>query len=301
MSDPRRRFDDYAHAPLPPLSPPSAQELRERAARRRARRAAVPVVVLAAAVVLVGGGLATRPDRVDVADGPTAPATSAPATASPASPVPATTPPPPSPASPSPSPIPTPTPSPSPEPSPSPTDPAVTPAAPDPPGPAGSGGRPAPEGGQIAARYGLGGPQAPVAPNTADTAGSGCLPGSGPLPDGIWAGHVTAFAAGELTFDLVCFRTPESAPGAAIEDWSIGNDSPQLRTVPVAADARYLLQTDSPRDVTGEPSQLWAFAAGDLAGIAGFLAEHGIDRPLGWLEVTAGQVVEFHAPPLTSA
>ena len=70
--------------------------------------------------------------------------------------------------------------------------------------------------------------------------GTGCSPGSGPLPDGVWFGWVTWLDERSLGFDLGCLYTGSKAHEAAaargIEtyDWRfITNDSQAERTVPI--------------------------------------------------------------------
>ncbi|WP_370327094.1 PASTA domain-containing protein [Euzebya sp.] len=59
-------------------------------------------------------------------------------------------------------------------------------------------------------------------------AGSGCTPGPGPLPDGQWVVLVDGVDDAGIAVDLVCY---DSATG------TVTNESPQLRTVALAADA----------------------------------------------------------------
>jgi hypothetical protein len=57
--------------------------------------------------------------------------------------------------------------------------------------------------------------------------GSGCLPGSDTLPDGVWFGRVTTVEESKVAFDLMCFGPGPEGPG------DITNSNPKLRTVPV--------------------------------------------------------------------
>jgi hypothetical protein len=75
-------------------------------------------------------------------------------------------------------------------------------------------------------------------------AGSGCSPGAGDLPGGVWYGTVVSAERGSIQFDLACFYFGEIAWEVAAEvgeeannDYWIVNDNPTLRTVPVAATA----------------------------------------------------------------
>ena len=48
-------------------------------------------------------------------------------------------------------------------------------------------------------------------PGSEGASGSGCAPGAGPLPSGIWYGHILAAAPGAIEFDLACFYFGEIA------------------------------------------------------------------------------------------
>lgn len=79
--------------------------------------------------------------------------------------------------------------------------------------------------------------------NSGGANGSGCMPGSGPLPDGVWFGFATAFAPEPLTFDLACLWFGDAAWEAAAEDGEeapndvyIRNENPALRTVVLEPD-----------------------------------------------------------------
>ncbi len=66
-----------------------------------------------------------------------------------------------------------------------------------------------------------------------DLFGSGCTPGPGPLPDGIWFGEIVDVGLNSFDFDLMCFAP--NPPGSTEEDGigDITNSNPTLRTVPV--------------------------------------------------------------------
>jgi hypothetical protein len=80
-------------------------------------------------------------------------------------------------------------------------------------------------------------------PKAADGAdGSGCLADTGPLPDGIWYGNVSAWTATSLDFDPACWFTGAEAAKEATKrgeespppnDFFIANDSKVVRTIPV--------------------------------------------------------------------
>lgn len=86
----------------------------------------------------------------------------------------------------------------------------------------------------------------PTAPPPVDTnslaSGSGCTPGSGPLPDGYWFGYVGLTDTATLEFDLACWFSGEAAALAAAEDaeespppndYHIRNASSSVRTLAV--------------------------------------------------------------------
>ncbi|MGI9648318.1 MAG: hypothetical protein ACR2OI_07340 [Acidimicrobiia bacterium] len=81
-------------------------------------------------------------------------------------------------------------------------------------------------------------------PGSNGASGSGCTPGAGDLPSGVWYGTIRATRPGSLDFDLACFYFGEIAWEIAAEvgeqannDYWIVNENPALRTVPVAAKA----------------------------------------------------------------
>lgn len=97
---------------------------------------------------------------------------------------------------------------------------------------------------------GAGEPEESGSPSSAVPEGSGCTPGDGALPDGLWYGSVTDADATSVELDLMCFYLGEEADRAAAEDgeqmvpvpngYYIRNDDPGLRTTAVAPDARVL-------------------------------------------------------------
>lgn len=84
-------------------------------------------------------------------------------------------------------------------------------------------------------------------PGSGGASGSGCSPGEGGLPGGIWFGTVHATAPTSIDFDLACFFFGDAANVAAAEDgeteipvpndYYIRNDNPALRTLVVDAAA----------------------------------------------------------------
>jgi hypothetical protein len=167
--------------------------------------------------------------------------------------------------------------------------------------PTGTGGAPVGPS-TIETRYGALGPNVAVAPNeaTTGTAGSGCEPGDDlRLPDGVWMVNVTAFTTTALTVDVVCYSTNDSSDDVSM-DFEITNDSTQTRTVALAGDASFYLQTIPPvRSVVDPETEIRAF--GDPAGAAAFADESGDPTPLAWVLVEDGRIIEVYSPPLSSA
>ncbi|NNC79167.1 MAG: GerMN domain-containing protein [Acidimicrobiales bacterium] len=64
--------------------------------------------------------------------------------------------------------------------------------------------------------------------------GSGCTPGSGPLPDGRWFGLVNAASEAQVSFDLACWFSIPAAVDAAAED---GEESPPPNDYHIRNDA----------------------------------------------------------------
>jgi hypothetical protein len=81
-------------------------------------------------------------------------------------------------------------------------------------------------------------------PESDGAGGSGCAPGSGPLPDGVWFGNVGGIGAASVDFDLACFYFGDIAYAEGAKDgeevnndYYIRNVNPALRTVPIATGA----------------------------------------------------------------
>jgi len=86
-------------------------------------------------------------------------------------------------------------------------------------------------------------PGAPL-PGSAGAGGSGCAPGAGQLPDGVWFGYASAKGTSSIDFDLACLYVGDIAYTKGAEDgvevdndYYIRNVNPTLRTVSVAASA----------------------------------------------------------------
>lgn len=84
----------------------------------------------------------------------------------------------------------------------------------------------------------------PDAVDGVGASGSGCTPGSGSLPAGVWFGYASAGNASSVQFDLACWyfgdlawEIADTYGHTAENDYYVVNENPTLRTVPVAADA----------------------------------------------------------------
>lgn|GEM_PF-1295270 len=87
-------------------------------------------------------------------------------------------------------------------------------------------------------------PQPFVAPHpTASGGGSGCSPGSGPLPDGVWFGYIDAVSVTAIDFDLACFMACDHGTG-----FTIRNDNPAVRNVDVREGAVVVFQNPDGED-----------------------------------------------------
>ena len=120
-------------------------------------------------------------------------------------------------------------------------------------------------------------------PGSGGNLGSGCSPGSGALPDGVWFGKVVAWTDDTIDFDLYC-ATP---PGPDDEGpYVITNTNPAIRTVPVASDALVYPVVDG----FSGPPQLYVAWRGTPHPPA-FCGEEGCW--LMWLFVNDGEVTEI--------
>ncbi len=80
--------------------------------------------------------------------------------------------------------------------------------------------------------------------NPADQAqGSGCTPGVGSLPDGVWFGYIKTWSTSQVAFDMACWWTGAKAMEVGLAhgyadayDYYVTNDNPTIRLVTVAGD-----------------------------------------------------------------
>jgi hypothetical protein len=84
----------------------------------------------------------------------------------------------------------------------------------------------------------------PDAVDGTGASGSGCAPGSGSIPAGVWFGYAAAGNATSVQFDLACWyfgdlawEIADAYGETAENDYYIVNENPTLRTVPVAPGA----------------------------------------------------------------
>ena len=95
--------------------------------------------------------------------------------------------------------------------------------------------------------------------------GSGCSPGTGTLPDGIWFGDITSVSGGSFEFDLMCFAP---RPEGESEEYGIGeitNSNPTLRTVAVGAGAPVYV-VDMSMNWVQQPYSAWHVDTGAVSG-----------------------------------
>lgn len=110
-----------------------------------------------------------------------------------------------------------------------------------------------------------------TATDTNDLAdGSGCQPGDGPLPDGVWFGIVTSRSEDSLEFDLACWFSGDAAIQASAEDgeespppndYYVRNSNPETRVVPLGENLEVVFYPD------GDPNNVDNIDYDDWAGL----------------------------------
>ena len=75
--------------------------------------------------------------------------------------------------------------------------------------------------------------------NAAGSLGSGCAPGTGVLPDGVWFGWVEDFGPGYVEFDLACLWPGRIEP-------AVSNDTAKVRDVATSEDTLVYLDAENP-------------------------------------------------------
>lgn len=84
----------------------------------------------------------------------------------------------------------------------------------------------------------------PLPDGTDDAIGSGCTV-EGPLPDGVWFGHILEYTippgTTEVTFDLACVDDYDHE----FRSWTMTNAVADVREVPIGADTRFVLSRPS--------------------------------------------------------
>ena len=116
--------------------------------------------------------------------------------------------------------------------------------------------------------------------------GSGCSPGAGTLPDGIWFGDITSVSTNSFEFDLMCLAP---LPAGSTEEGGIGditNTNPTLRTIPVDPSSEvYVL--DMAVNWVQQPYSTWHT---DTGAINGCPLEWCSEA---WLYVNGGEATEI--------
>ncbi|MDP9495121.1 MAG: hypothetical protein M3P87_07765 [Actinomycetota bacterium] len=122
--------------------------------------------------------------------------------------------------------------------------------------------------------------------------GSGCTPGEGPLPDGLWFGFVTSRTEETLDFDLACWFTGDAATRAAAEegqespppnDYYVRNTNPEIRTITIGD----LVEVGFFPD--GDPNNQMEIDYDDWAGM---VAARGYELGT-WLAIEEGVIAEI--------
>jgi hypothetical protein len=129
--------------------------------------------------------------------------------------------------------------------------------------------------------------------NVARPEGSGCDPGPGDLPDGLWFGSVVGLTPDELELDLACWFIGEDAALAAQadgeespppNDYYVRDESTDVRSVPVDPAATAVSYP------TADPTDEESGTVADLVAVA----ETRGGFPYGvWIEVEDGTVVSL--------
>ena len=130
-------------------------------------------------------------------------------------------------------------------------------------------------------------------PGSDGASGSGCQPGSGDLPDGVWFGFLQAVETESVTVDIACFwfgdiayEVGEAAGQEVNNDYFITNDSDRLRSVPVANDAIvWTIAGDATEGHSATPFAVWPNSEPTYVQCPG-------DGCLVWLYVNGGNVTE---------
>lgn len=113
--------------------------------------------------------------------------------------------------------------------------------------------------------------------------GSGCSPGTGGLPDGVWFGWLDGLDGDTIEFDLACLWPGRLEPAAS-------NDAARIRVVDVAADARVYL--------ADRPAGYAAWAAGGTSALTAAANAPGLPDTLPfWVFVNDGVVTELAQYP----
>jgi len=129
-------------------------------------------------------------------------------------------------------------------------------------------------------------PPAPI-DGSAGANGSGCSPGAGALPAGVWFGFVDTKGASSVEFDLACFFFGDAADTAATADgfadvvedgYYVRNQNHAIRTVPVANGATVYVLPGGDTTFSTLDFSVWAPGPGDFG--------H-------WLVVNDGAVTEI--------
>jgi hypothetical protein len=135
--------------------------------------------------------------------------------------------------------------------------------------------------------------EAPTTTEPGDLAeGSGCTPGEGPLPDGLWFGLVTSRREASLDFDLACWFRGDAAIQASAEDgeespppndYYVRNSNSSTRRVLIGENAQVAFFPD------GDPNNEVEIDYDDWAAMA---ASRGYELGV-WIKVEDGAISEI--------
>jgi hypothetical protein len=134
-----------------------------------------------------------------------------------------------------------------------------------------------------------------AAPIPTPGGGSGCTPGPGPLPDGVWFGYIDEITEAAVDFDLACLVTCEDGVG-----FTIRNDNPAKRTVDVADGAVVVFEgvDGDHSDDEGRPRRVESYADYWEYLVPFILSEGAPARFAVWIYVNAGAVTQIVHPAM---
>jgi hypothetical protein len=122
----------------------------------------------------------------------------------------------------------------------------------------------------------------PQWPEDGELFGSGCTPGAGELPDGVWFGWIETYSDAKVAFDLACLYASDAQV-------RMGNDSSKLRYLEVTDDTTVWALGDQGLGWNQTPYGAWE---GPSSGCPTGDPPYG-DGCFWWLYVNDGIVTEM--------